>query len=92
MKQQKPGGNAGAPEELALPVLLVTHIIHVDKWRTKKQRNFTKIKVHIFFCVGILTKFFTLSENHITGCGHGLVGSPGVATNIRKSRLLIYID
>ena len=32
MKQQKPGGNAGAPEELELPVLLVTHIIPVDKW------------------------------------------------------------
>ena len=32
MKQQKPGGNAGAPEELALPVLLVTHIIPVYKW------------------------------------------------------------
>ena len=28
----KPGGNAGAPEELALPVLLVTYIIPVDKW------------------------------------------------------------
>ena len=32
MKRQKPGENAGAPEELALPVLLVTPIIHVDKW------------------------------------------------------------
>jgi hypothetical protein len=28
----KTGGNAGAPEELALPVLLVTYIIPVDKW------------------------------------------------------------
>ena len=28
----KTGGYAGAPEGLAIPVLLVTHIIPVDKW------------------------------------------------------------
>ena len=32
MKRQKPGENAGAPQELALPVLVVTPIIPVDKW------------------------------------------------------------
>ena len=54
MKQQKTGGNAGAPEGLALPVLLVTPIIPVDKWWTKKQRNLTKIKVHISFLLNPL--------------------------------------